>query len=211
MKNLYLLDNNFIIDVITERKERKEIYLTILQFILKNESGYISSSSIHNIHYIVNKFYPEEKAMLKEVLKKLKIAKTPSYIDYENPLAQLDIEDYLIELSAKTVGATIITSDRLFLKSSDIAISPVEFFGKVEQEEKKHKVPFLDLKRSNYEKYPELEKAYDDTIRSGWFILGKQVEAFEREFLDYCGVKYCIGVGNGLDALVLILEGYKEL
>src|SRR5690242_7582548 len=41
---------------------------------------------------------------------------------------------------------------------------------------------------------------------SGWYILGKEVEAFEAEFAEYCQVKHCIGVGNGLDALHLILR-----
>jgi dTDP-4-amino-4,6-dideoxygalactose transaminase len=45
-------------------------------------------------------------------------------------------------------------------------------------------------------------------MESGWYILGEEVEAFEREFADYCGAKYCIGVGNGLEALHLILRAY---
>src|SRR5271170_2057222 len=46
-------------------------------------------------------------------------------------------------------------------------------------------------------------------MRSAWYILGKEVEAFEREFADYCGVKYCVGVGNGLEALHLILRAFE--
>ncbi len=54
----------------------------------------------------------------------------------------------------------------------------------------------------------ELDAAYRHVMESGWFILGKEVEAFESEFAAYCGVKHCIGVGNGLDALHLILRVY---
>jgi dTDP-4-amino-4,6-dideoxygalactose transaminase len=43
---------------------------------------------------------------------------------------------------------------------------------------------------------------------SGWFILGEEVEAFENEFANYCNTQYCVGVGNGLDALTLILQAY---
>src|SRR5438046_7068958 len=43
---------------------------------------------------------------------------------------------------------------------------------------------------------------------SGWYVLGKELEVFEAEFAAYCGVNHCIGVGNGLDALHLILRGY---
>jgi dTDP-4-amino-4,6-dideoxygalactose transaminase len=45
-------------------------------------------------------------------------------------------------------------------------------------------------------------------MRSGWYILGKETEAFEEEFASYCGTKYCVGVGNGLEALHLILRAY---
>jgi dTDP-4-amino-4,6-dideoxygalactose transaminase len=72
-------------------------------------------------------------------------------------------------------------------------------------------IPFLDLKAVNAPYEDAFRKAYNDVISSGWYLLGKQIQAFEEEFAQYCGVKHCIGVGNGLDALILILEGYKEL
>ena len=72
-------------------------------------------------------------------------------------------------------------------------------------------IKYLDLKKLN-EPYEEiiLEKT-KSLLSSGWYILGKQVEHFEREFASYCGVKHAIGVGNGLDALVLIFKAYIEL
>ena len=54
----------------------------------------------------------------------------------------------------------------------------------------------------------ELKEATNRVIDSNWYILGKEVENFEREFADYLGVKYCIGVGNGLEALHIILRAY---
>jgi dTDP-4-amino-4,6-dideoxygalactose transaminase len=69
------------------------------------------------------------------------------------------------------------------------------------------KVPFLDLRASYIGIKDELDAAYHRVMNSGWYILGEEVEAFEREFAAYCGVKYCVGVGNGLDALHLILRG----
>lgn len=53
-----------------------------------------------------------------------------------------------------------------------------------------------------------LDEAYNNVMDKGWFIMGEQLELFEQEYATYCGVQYCIGVGNGLDALHLILEGY---
>ena len=54
----------------------------------------------------------------------------------------------------------------------------------------------------------ELDEAYKRVMDSNWFILGKELKLFEQEYADYCGSKYCIGVGNGLDALHLIIKGY---
>lgn len=68
------------------------------------------------------------------------------------------------------------------------------------------KVPFLDMKAPYIELQEELDAAYCRVMNSGWYILGKEVEAFEAEFAAYCGSKHCIGVGNGLDALRLIIE-----
>lgn len=70
---------------------------------------------------------------------------------------------------------------------------------------------FLDLKEINNRYRLELENAFKRVFDSGWYILGNEVELFEREFADYCGTNFCIGVANGLDALVLILRAYKEL
>lgn len=69
-------------------------------------------------------------------------------------------------------------------------------------------IPFLDLKAAYTELKSELDAAYCRVMESGWYILGQEVEAFEGEFAVYCGAQHCIGVGNGLDALHLILRGY---
>jgi dTDP-4-amino-4,6-dideoxygalactose transaminase len=69
-------------------------------------------------------------------------------------------------------------------------------------------VPFLDVGQTYYEIKDELDAAYQRVMNSGWYILGEEVAAFEREFAAYCGVKHCVGVGNGLEALQLILRGY---
>jgi dTDP-4-amino-4,6-dideoxygalactose transaminase len=72
----------------------------------------------------------------------------------------------------------------------------------------KQQVIFLDLHSTYRELRGELDSVYSRVMESGWYILGEEVEAFEREFADYIGVKHCIGVGNGLEALQLILLGY---
>lgn len=70
-------------------------------------------------------------------------------------------------------------------------------------------VKFLDLKTINLSYEKELTEAFHRVLHSGWYIKGKELEAFEKDFAEYCGVKHCIGVANGLDALILIIEAYK--
>lgn len=73
------------------------------------------------------------------------------------------------------------------------------------------KVAFLDYRAVN-EPYFEGEiAAIQRVMKSGWYVLGEEVEAFEEEYAAYVGTKHCVGVANGLDALFLILEGYKVL
>ena len=72
-----------------------------------------------------------------------------------------------------------------------------------------NKIAFLDLKAVNSQYQSEIESAIKKVIDSGWYILGKELEAFEKEFADYCGVKHCIGVANGLEALSLIIRAYE--
>jgi dTDP-4-amino-4,6-dideoxygalactose transaminase len=67
-------------------------------------------------------------------------------------------------------------------------------------------IPFLDLKAAYHELKSELDAVYQRVMESGWYILGEEVEAFEIEFAGYCHAKHCVGVGNGLDALHLILR-----
>jgi dTDP-4-amino-4,6-dideoxygalactose transaminase len=71
-------------------------------------------------------------------------------------------------------------------------------------------VPFLDLGEVNAPYADELKAAALRVIESGWYVLGEEVAAFEREFAGWCGVKHAIGVGNGLDALSLILRAYID-
>jgi dTDP-4-amino-4,6-dideoxygalactose transaminase len=72
-------------------------------------------------------------------------------------------------------------------------------------------IPFLDIKNLNRKYSIEINEAIQRVISSGWYILGNEVKQFEKKFADYIGSKHCIGVSNGLDALILIIRAYKEL
>ena len=69
-------------------------------------------------------------------------------------------------------------------------------------------IPFLDLKRINAPHDQAIRVGISRVIDSGWYILGDEVAAFEREFAAYCGTKHCIGVADGLAALQLTLRAY---
>lgn len=69
-------------------------------------------------------------------------------------------------------------------------------------------IPFLDLQQINSPHQEAIEAAVQRVIRSGWYVLGQELEAFETAFADYCQAPYCVGVANGLDALQLILQAY---
>ena len=72
-------------------------------------------------------------------------------------------------------------------------------------------IDFLNLKLINQQYREELIAAVTRVIDSGWYILGNEVEQFEQEFARYCQTEYCLGVANGLDALILILRAYREM
>lgn len=69
-------------------------------------------------------------------------------------------------------------------------------------------IEYENLYKVNKPYFPEIRQAFNDTLESGWYILGKNVERFEEQFAAYCGVSHCVGVASGLDALILSLKAY---
>lgn len=72
-------------------------------------------------------------------------------------------------------------------------------------------IPFLDFRAVNEPYFDDIEKAVRRVLESGWYVLGKEVASFEEEYASYCGSSRCVGVSSGLDALILILEAWKNL
>lgn len=70
------------------------------------------------------------------------------------------------------------------------------------------KIPFLDIAKLHEEISEPLESSFRRVLDSGWFIMGPELEAFESEFASYSDVKHCVGVGNGLEAIHLLLRAY---
>lgn len=72
-------------------------------------------------------------------------------------------------------------------------------------------IKFLDLQKINAQYEQELKLAANKVIDSGWYLIGKELETFENDYANFCNVKHCLGVANGLDALKLIFKAYIEM
>ena len=69
-------------------------------------------------------------------------------------------------------------------------------------------VPFLELRRSYAEIASEIDEAYRRVMASGWYILGPEVDAFESEWAQYCGTRFCVGVANAVQGLEFVLRAW---
>lgn len=70
-------------------------------------------------------------------------------------------------------------------------------------------IEYENLAKLNQIFFEDYKKSFAQTLESGWYILGKNVEKFEQEFAEFCGAKYCLGVASGLDALTLSLAAFN--
>ena len=71
-------------------------------------------------------------------------------------------------------------------------------------------IKFLDLKAVTAMRADEISAAVQRVVNGGWYLQGNENKAFAEEYARYIGTRYCVGCGNGLDALTLILRAYKE-
>ena len=72
-------------------------------------------------------------------------------------------------------------------------------------------IEYLSLKKITDKNAAELHEAVQRVVDSGWYLQGSENKRFEAEYASYIGTPYCIGVANGLDALILIIRAYKEM
>ena len=218
MRKLFLWDTNIVLDVLLKRQQVNPDGASIhLAFIQNDWMIYLAAHQLATIEYVYRRECLRAQLPLADAWKvwelfrqRVSVLKTPASVDWNNSLAQFDFEDYQIECSAKLIDAQIISRDEAFVARSISCLTPRQFLEQLVQDDKQTsgKVTFLDLKAPHIELRSQLENALDRTLNSGWYILGNEVKQFEQEFADYCEVKHCIGVGNGLEALHLILRAY---
>ena len=219
MEFRFIPDNNIVLDILLHRLDVNPKAFDIYEwFLVNNQKMYLAASQIPTIVYLHNAGTKKLGRNLQVAeqqriafMKLVTVLKTPPYFNFEHPLAKTDIEDYTLWLSTQTLKNTrIISRDEKFIRSTDEVISVDEFFHLVEQKSEE-KILFLDLEKINHHFHPDIEQASDRVFRSGWYLLGNEVKAFEQEYADYICTKHCIGVANGLDALRLILKAYIEM
>ena len=70
-------------------------------------------------------------------------------------------------------------------------------------------IEYENLERLNQPFFDDYREAFDRVMNGGWYILGREVQRFESEFASYCNTRYCSGVANGLDALLLALKAFR--
>jgi len=200
----FVLDVPLIVDHLLKRQNQYEMS-KILNFLWKNKIGYISSSSLPIIQHLIQ---GNNEVSLKDIcnfLSKFYIAKTPSYVDLKHPLIQIGFTSYFIESSARSIGAYVLTNNEEFLRYSNIAIHPKDFFQFIKEYKSNTNIPFINLKDLNLQYYSQIEILFDDIIAQSNFICGKYVHAFEKTFANYLGIRHCIAVNSGTSALIVSL------
>jgi len=201
--SMYIFDNNFIIDVLANRNGYKDKYFDIMIYCLENQQACMSANQIDTLRYVIKKEYKDIYETYLKLEKRLMIVKTPSYVDFDSTLAKIDIEDYLIELTARSIDAKIITSDKKFLSLSDIAMSADEFY--IYEKNRQKSIDFANLKKQHYLYHDEIEKEIDSVLNKTNFIMGDPVRELEKNLQDFTGAKHAITCSSGTDALLLAM------
>jgi len=129
-----------------------------------------------------------------------------NYIDmgssYQNHALQKDLLNI-----KESFGGKAICYDAYSLRLDDLNINKLV---KHSFNDELEKIPYLSLKRLNDTFEPALTEAATNAVKSGRYLMGENVKSFEKEFADYCGSAHCVAVGNGLEALQLLLLAYKQ-
>lgn len=204
--NKFLIDINILLDIIFERDVRS--IALIEKLVDFNAELYITASMIPKLDYFLTR-YKVDKEKFKQLLEeKFKIisstgAEALESLNYENA------EDALIALSFKRIcpDGIIITKNNKFKAFGLKVYSPEEFLELENSSNKENSfLPLLDLKKEYHYMLHEIDQAVLKNIAEGQYILGPEVKELEEKVKEYLGVRHCIGVSSGTDALVLSLR-----
>lgn len=128
-----------------------------------------------------------------------------AYLDMGSSYVNGQLEKSLL-FAKESFGGRVVCYDTYELSLDQMIIRKMTK-KKVEVEDRR--IPYLNLKLLNDQFEPALTEAVVKTVASGRYLLGEQVKEFEKAFADYCGTKHCVAVGNGLEALQLMLTAAR--
>lgn len=210
-----LWDNNIVLDLFLLRTNDNPYIKEVENIFAENNVPiFLSSSQLHNVKFILSKHLKKNNIPVSanEIIDKflkthtVKILKTPSYIDIDKWIDNIDMEDELIYLTAKAFDLYVLTRDRKFLKIlGNRGIHPENLRPFLEKN-KRSNIPMLDLTVETLYQYSDIEEGIDNVIRKSNFILGDEVRKLEEKIANYVGTRYAVGVSSGTDALVLSLR-----
>ena len=206
----YIVDLNIIFDYYnTERRRLFPSSVFALDTLFEDSrfNPYISSSSLGNLEFVKAQELKREfgfanktilKKFIEDIIRKFKIAKTPSYMDVD----YRDIEDSQVLSSAKSLNAKVLTRDKLMLlRYPELTISPEDFLDSITKET----IDFANLKKQYFMYQPELEKEMDKVLNSAHYIMGDAVKELEENLQDFTGAEHAITCASGTDALLLAM------
>jgi len=216
--NNFLIDLNIIFDNYNHLRRAKfpESIEIFNHFKNKdNYQAYISSSSLDNLAFIKQAELKREvpdltnkqiriivEEFIKDVLKSVKLAKTPAYLNID--FDDLELEDCQVIASAIAINAKVITRDEGMLKKyPNLSITPEQFL--LQYSANRAKIDFINLKKQYINIQAQIEKQMDDVLNNTAFIMGDKVGLLEQKLADYVGVKHCISVSSGTDALLIAM------
>ncbi len=211
-----ILDLNIIFDNYSQARINKFPASKKIYQLLKESDDYqlyISSSSLDNLKFVkIGELIREKPGLtacqrkevinlfIKDILKSVNIAKTPAYIEIDFE----DIEGSQVIASAIAINAQVVTRNQVMLKKyPERAITTQALLDQVEN--KTEKINFTDLQKQYSLIQPQIEKNMDEVLNSTSFIMGNKVNELEEKLADFVGVKHCIGVSSGTDALLIAM------
>lgn len=204
----YLWCTDLVIDLLFGEEPAFSISKQLYSFFKKNKLPiYLASAQLPVLDVRLNGAVDIQLEAWQSFKQYVRFVKTPGDINWEQPLAKKDLENYLVDLAAGSIGARVISKNWELTELAENFISLEKFYDYVNSQ-KGNTIPFLDLKSSHLQIVNQLDSAFDRVFHSGSYILGDEVSSFEKDFANYCEVEHCVGVGNGLEALHLILRAF---
>ncbi len=209
-----LPDLNIVLDFLIPQRKGHSLSKKVYEIIESQKyTLWISASSVDNLKYILVGIAKRYKMNIKYIIaafnkyiQKVKIFSVSGY-SIREALNAKDLEDHIIYTNFKRVApeGIVISNDKSFKNYPDV-ITPEEFIRNHTNYSVSKTIPILDLKAEYRYILEEIDQAILKNIAEAKYILGPEVKSLEDKMAEYLGVKHCIGVASGTDALLLSLR-----